>query len=59
MFGLLEVDVTLARRAARLLRGQGQQVSFTAWMIKAISNSIIRNKYAHSMHLSKKQEHSV
>jgi hypothetical protein len=47
------VDVTLARRAARLLRGQGQQVSFTAWMIKAISNSISRNKYAHSMRLSK------
>ena len=53
MFGLLEVDVTLARRAARLLRGQGQQVSFTAWMIKAISNSISRNKYAHAMHLSR------
>jgi hypothetical protein len=53
MFGLLEVDVTLARRAARLLRGQGKQVSFTAWMIKAIGNSISRNKYAQSMHLSK------
>ena len=53
MFGLLEVDVTLARRAARLLRGQGQRVSFTAWLIKAIGNSISRNKYAHSMHLSK------
>lgn len=53
MFGLLEVDVTLARRAARLMRGQGQQVSLTAWMIKAIGNSIGRNKYAQSMRLSK------
>ncbi len=49
MFGLLEVDVTLARRAARALRTQGKPVSFTAWMIKAIGNSIARNKYAHSV----------
>ena len=53
MFGLLEVDVTLARRAARLLRGEGQQGSFMAWMIKAISNSISRNRYAQAMSLSK------
>ena len=49
MFGLLEVDVTQARRAARALRTQGKPVSFTAWMIKAIGNSIARNKYAHSV----------
>jgi pyruvate/2-oxoglutarate dehydrogenase complex dihydrolipoamide acyltransferase (E2) component len=55
MFGLLEVDVTLARRAARSLRTQGQLVSFTAWMIKAIASSISRNKYAQAMSLSKMQ----
>ncbi|MBN1858628.1 2-oxo acid dehydrogenase subunit E2 [Candidatus Bipolaricaulota bacterium] len=49
MFGLLEVDVTLARRAARSLRSKGQSVSFTAWMIKAIGNAIARNRAAHSM----------
>lgn len=43
MFGLLEVDVTLARRAARALRSKGHPVSFTAWMIKAIGNAIARN----------------
>ena len=49
MFGLLEVDVTLARQAARLLRSNAQSVSFTAWMIKAIGNAIARNKYAHAV----------
>jgi hypothetical protein len=53
IFGLLEVDVTLARRAARLLRGQGQPVSFTAWMIKAIGDSIARNKYTHAVSLGR------
>ena len=40
MFGLLEVDVTNSRMAARELRSKGQPVSFTAWMIKAIGNAI-------------------
>jgi len=43
MFGLLEVDVTNGRMAARELRSKGQPVSFTAWMIKAIGNAIARN----------------
>lgn len=49
MFGLLEVDVTLARQAARALRSQGESVSFTAWMIKAIGNAIARNRHAQSI----------
>ncbi len=48
MFGLLEVDVTLARHAARSLRSKGQSVSFTAWMIKAVGNAIARNRAAHA-----------
>lgn len=49
MFGLLEVDVTLARRAARTLRSEGHAVSFTAWMIKAIANAIARNRSAQAI----------
>jgi hypothetical protein len=49
VFGLLEVDVALARRAARALRTLGTAVSFSAWMIKAIGNSIARNRNAHSV----------
>ena len=49
MFGLLEVDVTLARQAARTLRSEGQPVSFTAWMIKAIGNAIARNRAVQSI----------
>lgn len=49
MFGLLEVDVTRARRAARTLRAEGQSVSFTAWMVKAIANAIARNRTAQSI----------
>ena len=53
MFGLLEVDVTLARQAARSLRSKGESVSFTAWMIKAIGNAIARNRTAQSIAYSK------
>lgn len=49
MFGLLEVDVTLARQAARSLRSKGQSVSFTAWMIKAIGNAVARNRHAQAI----------
>jgi hypothetical protein len=53
MFALLEVDVTLARQAARSLRSQGESVSFTAWMIKAIGNAIARNRTVQSIALDK------
>jgi pyruvate/2-oxoglutarate dehydrogenase complex dihydrolipoamide acyltransferase (E2) component len=49
MFGLLEVDVTAARRAARELRRSGQGVSFTAWMIKAIADSVARHPEVHAV----------
>jgi hypothetical protein len=53
MFGLLEVDVTEARRAARALRRDGTAVSFTAWMIKAIGNCVARNRRAHALSLGR------
>ena len=49
MFGLLEVDVTGARRLLRKLRQQGQETSFTAWMIKTIGDCVARNRYAQAM----------
>ncbi len=49
MFGLLEVDVTTARSQLRRLRQQGQETSFTAWMIKTIGDCVSRNTYAQAM----------
>ncbi len=49
MFGLLEVDVTDARLHLRKLRQQGQEISFTAWMIKTIGDCVARNRYAQAM----------
>ena len=49
MFGLLEVDVTEARRRLRKLRLQGEETSFTAWMIKTIGDCVARNRYAQAM----------
>ncbi len=55
MFGLLEVDVTKARQAARHLRQTGEGVSFTAWTIKAIGNSVERHKEVHSVAIGKRK----
>jgi len=49
IFGLLEIDVTSARQRLRKLRQHGQQVSFTAWMIKTIGDCVARNRYAHAL----------
>ena len=49
MVGLLEVDVTAARQAARGLRRSGQAVSFTAWMIKAIAQSVACHREVHAL----------
>lgn len=49
MYGLLEIDVTNIRQNLKELRRQGKAVSFTAWVIKSIADSIDRNKYAQAM----------
>lgn len=49
MYGLLEVDVTAARRAARQLRQAGLGVSFTSWLIKAIAMSAARHGEVHAI----------
>lgn len=53
MYGLLEVDVTNVRQTLKDLRRQGKAVSLTAWIIKAIAESIDKNKYAQAMLLGK------
>jgi len=55
MYGLLEIDVSVARQAARQLRLAGQGVSFTAWMIKAIANSVARHKEVHAIAVGKRK----
>jgi pyruvate/2-oxoglutarate dehydrogenase complex dihydrolipoamide acyltransferase (E2) component len=54
MFGLLEVDVTVARQAARQLRQAGKGVSFTAWLTKVIANSLDRHKEVHAIAVGKR-----
>ena len=49
MFGLLEVDVTAARRHLRQLRREGREASFTAWMIKTIGDCVARNPLVHAL----------
>jgi hypothetical protein len=49
MFGLLEVDVTGARSRLRQLRREGQEVSFTAWVIKTIGDCVARNPLVHAL----------
>jgi hypothetical protein len=49
MFGLIEVDVTEARRRLRRERREGESASFTAWMIKTIGDCVARNSYAQAM----------
>ncbi len=43
MSGLLEVDVTILRRRVRSLNREGESVSFTSWIIKAVGESVASN----------------
>ena len=55
--GLLEVDVTAAIAQIRKLRAEGREISFFAWMVKAISTAIAENRYIHA--LAGKKHHTV
>jgi hypothetical protein len=55
MFGLLELDVTEARGRLRRLRRRGEEVSFTAWMVKTIGDCVARNSYAQAMRWKKRR----
>jgi pyruvate/2-oxoglutarate dehydrogenase complex dihydrolipoamide acyltransferase (E2) component len=55
--GLLEVDVTEAIAQIRKLRAEGREISFFAWMVKAISTAIVANRYIHA--LTGRKHHTV
>jgi len=46
---------TEARKNVRELRRGGRQVSFTAWMVKAIGNAVGRNKLVHAVRLGRRK----
>jgi pyruvate/2-oxoglutarate dehydrogenase complex dihydrolipoamide acyltransferase (E2) component len=49
LVGLLEVDVTEAISRIRTLRAERREISFFAWMVKAISTAIAENRYVHAL----------
>lgn len=49
MFGLLEVDVTAARSRLRHLRREGQEISFTAWLVKTVADCVARTPLVHAL----------
>ena len=55
MFGLLEVDVSRARRELRQLRRSGRAVSFTAWMVKTIGDSVAADPSIHAAAFGRNQ----
>jgi pyruvate/2-oxoglutarate dehydrogenase complex dihydrolipoamide acyltransferase (E2) component len=52
--GLIELDVTLGREALKMLRREKKiPLSFTAWIIKCISQAISENKEVHAVRKGK------
>ena len=49
IIGLVEIDVTSAREKIRDAIKSGRKISFTSWIIKVISSTIIKNDYIHSI----------
>ena len=47
--GLLEVDVTTARERMRRLRREGRAVSFNAWFLKTIADTVKENPQVHGV----------
>jgi chloramphenicol O-acetyltransferase len=53
---LLELDVTLARDLIKNYRNNNKKgLSFTAWIIKCISQAISENKFVHAIRKGKNQ----
>ena len=54
--GLLEIDVSLAREKIRSAIKSGRKISFTSWMLKVISNTIVQNRLIHSINHKKRTQ---
>jgi pyruvate/2-oxoglutarate dehydrogenase complex dihydrolipoamide acyltransferase (E2) component len=52
---LLEFDVTVAREKIRMLKKQGQKVSFNAWLIKVIGDTLAKHPEAAAFLHSKRK----
>lgn len=50
---MIEVDVTDARKKIAVLRKKGEDLSFTAWMLKCIGQAVSENKSVHALRKSK------
>lgn len=55
MYGLLEVDVTAARRGLRDARRRGEEISLTAWLVKTIGDCAARNPLAHAIRYGRRR----
>lgn len=51
--GLVEVDVTEARDRIRVARHEGRHVSFFAWVVKTIADSVAEHGLVHAMRSGK------
>lgn len=47
--GLLEVDVTSARRRIREAIRSGRDLSFISWTLKVVAGAVVRNDYIHAI----------
>lgn len=52
---LLECDVTLSREQLKALRSGGDKISFTAWLLKVISDTLIKHNDAAAFLIGKKK----
>lgn len=53
--GLLEADVTAARRRLRVLRREGGGGSFTAWLVKTVADTVEEMPQVHGVRLGRKR----
>lgn len=56
IIGLLEIDVTNARRKIKENIRLGFKMSFTSWLIKVISSTIAEHPYIHAINTHRRQQ---
>jgi len=53
VIGLIEIDITKPRKMIRMLKQNGENISFYSWLIKIIGQTIFENKYIHAINYRK------
>ena len=56
IIALLEIDVTIAKKKIKEQIRSGKKISFTAWLIKAISMTIEAHKYIHAINYKERKQ---